>query len=402
MNLKNYSSLKFFVKIRIVHSLRNVFLFFFGAKPNKENWQQRILIINLEAIGDVVVFTSTLKHYKNAFPDKKLFLLLKNNPGIDILLKNFVDKIIFVNYRKFSTNPFYSFKFLNFLRCIGFQTVVNQDFSAVEIIGKIISVNLCAEEVIGYEGPKIEFDSPFDSNMKKNLDFAEKKIHPHLTKIIPSIDRYKPFKLPLTNIIDHYKIIYETFSGRKENDYSTQIFLEEKAIPILEGKYAIVVLGSSVAYKNWPVERFAEVSDIFKEKNWKVVLVGSQNEKHLAKKFKELYVGDCVDLVGQFNISGVAQVINNAQLLLSNDTGPVHIAVALKKPSLTILGGGQFGMISLYGNPEINKWVYKTQDCFGDNWRCTLGLQSGEPAQCVESITVEDVLLVVQQQLRVL
>ncbi len=398
MRKKIYSYLKFFIKIRVVHFLRNVFLFLFGARPNRENWEKRILIINLEAIGDMVVFTSVLKHYKKAFPDKKIYLLLKEEISVvEDLILPFVDQIVFINYRKFGLNPFYGAKILNALKNTGFQKIINHDFSAAEIIGRIISINVGGEEIIGYEGYGLSFNRPFDLNMKKNLDFVEKNIYPYFTKIIPSIDRRQPFKLPLTHAIDHYKIIYETISGRKEMDYSTQIFLGDKTVPIPNGKYAIIVLGSSVAYKNWPVERFAEVSKVFKEKGWKVVLLGSPNEKYLAKKFVELYDGDCLNLVGQFNISGVAQMINSAELLLSNDTGPVHIAVALKKPSVAILGGGHFGIISLYGNPEINKWVYKKQDCFGDNWRCIHNVAPGQPAQCVESVSVNDILPVVRQ-----
>src|SRR3989344_887998 len=392
MKKKIYSYLKFFIKIYLVHLTRSIFLSVFSCLVNKKNWEERILIINLEAIGDVVVFTSVLKHYKKTFPDKKIYLLLKENIGIVEMLKPLVDEIIFVNYRRFSFSPFYSVKYLNFLRRIGFKTVINQDFSPAEIIGKIISVNLGADDVIGYEGTGLLFERPFDLNMKKSLSFIEKRIYPFFNKIIPSIDRNKYLHLPLINVIDHYRIIYEFVSGRKENDYSTEIFVKPKIVNI-DKKYIAIVLGSSVAYKNWPVERFVEVSKIFKEKGLLVVLVGSDNERHISKKFKENYSGECIDLVGRIGIAEVASVIKDSFLLLSNDTGPVHIAVALKKPSLAILGGGQFGMISLYGYPDINKWIYKEQECFGDNWRCTHQTKKGESTKCIASVSVDDVIV---------
>ncbi len=391
MRKKIYSYLKFFIKIYLIHLSRSAFLSIFKINVNKKDWENRILIINLEAIGDVIVFTSVLKHYKKAFSGKKIYLLLKENIGIGSLLKPFVDEIIFVNYRKFSFNPFYSLKYLNFLRNVGFKKVISQDFSPAEIIGKIISIGIGAEEVVGYEGAGLLFEKPFDLNMKKSLVFAEKRIHPLFTKIIPSIDRNRYLHLPLVNVIDHYRAIYEAISGRKEIDYSTEIFAQPKAT-LINQKYAVVVLGSSVAYKNWPVERFVEVSQIFKEKGWLVVLVGSVGEKHLSKKFKALYSGKCLDLVGKIDIAEVASVIRDSALLLSNDTGPVHIAVALKNPSLTILGGGQFGMISLYGYSDINKWIYKEMDCFGDNWRCTHNAKNGEPTKCIASISIVDVV----------
>src|SRR5690348_15574576 len=97
------SNLKFFIK-RGVIAIRAFLLFFHAAPVNTTGYDRRLLIINLEGMGDLIVFTSVLKHYKKRFPDKKIYLLVKDGAGIGEVIKGiFVDEVIAVPYRKFST-----------------------------------------------------------------------------------------------------------------------------------------------------------------------------------------------------------------------------------------------------------------------------------------------------------
>ena len=54
-----------------------------ACEANTSGWENRLLIINLEALGDLIVFTSVLKHYKKRFPEKKIYLLVKKGFGVE-------------------------------------------------------------------------------------------------------------------------------------------------------------------------------------------------------------------------------------------------------------------------------------------------------------------------------
>jgi len=402
------SYLKFLIKVRLISSLRS-FLVFFGPRINKQGWENRILVVYLEAIGDTVVLTSILKHFKSAFPGKEIYFL---TPIFDIrgVVGPFVDRVVTLDYKRFVRDPFYGAVFIGELKKIGFETVINSDHSAAEVIGKIISVSLSAKNIIGYEGFGLSFNHPLDLNMKKNVEFVSKRIYPRFTTLIPSIDKGVPHNGVLKNVIEHFINFYEQISNRKENDYSPLIKVERQAETKVDDilrthglssrPFVIINLGSSSRWKNWPVERFVEVSEEFGDKNISVVLIGSLKERSLAGKFINRYKGPAVDLVGQLTILEVAVLIEKSLLVFSNDTAPIHLAVALKKPSICILGGGHFGKISLYGYRDINRWVYKELDCFGDNWRCTLNLKSNQIAPCINTIKIEDVRLVIKEMLQ--
>src|SRR5258708_2774791 len=195
--------LKFIFKMKIVTPLRSLFLLLRGEQPNRNGSEERLLIINLQALGDLVVFTSVLKHYKKRFPDKKIYLLIKNVGLENIFKGEFADEIITLDYRKFASDPFYGASVINKLRRIGFHTVINQDWSAAEIMGEIISVSVGAEEVIGYEGLGSEFVRPFDAQQVRNLHIATEKIYPRFTKIIPSIDALRGYVTKMPSAVRH-------------------------------------------------------------------------------------------------------------------------------------------------------------------------------------------------------
>src|SRR3989344_1539028 len=99
------SCAKFFLKMRAVYPLRRFFMRFGGGKPNRSGWEDRMLFINLEALGDLVIFTSVFKHYRKIFPERKIYLLIKSGTGAEIFLKHFIHEIITLDYQKFSVNP---------------------------------------------------------------------------------------------------------------------------------------------------------------------------------------------------------------------------------------------------------------------------------------------------------
>lgn len=388
------SYLKFVLK-RTVSAVRSFLIFFLAAPVNVDRWAGRILIVNLQALGDLVIFTSVLKHYKKRFPDKKIYLLIKTGIGLEkFLISQFADEIIALNYRKFAVNPFYGVAFINHLRRIGFEQVINHDFSASEIMGKIISVELGARKVIGYEGLASEWRVPFDFQQKKNLKIVKEKILPRYSKIIKSIDLDGPIRGRLPSAVSHYVAIYEGATGFKEDDYSLDLGGAARGssgilqkFGLVAGRYAIFNVSASVSYKRWPLFRFSKVAEEIRGHGIKTVLVGSKKDRGLGDKFVRCYGADFMNLSGQTPLlRDLVELAENCLFIFTNDTSLTHFAIALKKPSICLAGGGQFGMFQNYGYADINKWLWKKTDCYFDSWRCGRGLPTGVPAPCVAAV----------------
>lgn len=395
------SRIKFFVKMQVVTPLRSLFLRFFAKPVQGAGWENRMLLVNLEGMGDLVMFTSVLKHYRRRFPGVKLYLLIKSGTGMEqTLTANFVDEVITVNYRRFSTNPLYGARLINRLREIGFARIVNHDFSAAEIMGKIISVSLGAREVIGYEGQEIEFRKPFDFQQTRNLKIVREKIFPRYTRLIPSLRSSIGSDIYLPNAILHYRAVYEAFAGHHEDDYATMLPFRDtpetrsilSKLGLAANRYVVMNVNSSVRSKCWPFDRFARVAAELEHKGLTTVLVGARREQPIAESFARRCSGRVVNAAGATSFNELTALIAHSFLVFTNDTSTVHLAVALRKPSLCVVGGGQFGVAVDYGYRDINRWLYRKTSCFFDNWHCSKTLPNNAPCPCVEAVTADQAI----------
>ncbi len=105
------------------------------------------------------------------------------------------------------------------------------------------------------------------------------------------------------------------------------------------GKSPLVVLapGTNWETKEWQSEGFAEVARNCLEKKRAVVLIGSENERALCEKVASLAPG-AVDLTGETTLPELAALIQRAAACVTNDSGPMHLAVALGRPVLAMFG----------------------------------------------------------------
>jgi heptosyltransferase-2 len=91
--------------------------------------------------------------------------------------------------------------------------------------------------------------------------------------------------------------------------------------------------------KRWPAERFAALADQFiDEANAEVVLVGSPDELEVSLEVSAAMRRQPVMLTGQTDLRQAVAVLSVADALVTNDTGPAHIAAALGRPTLVIFG----------------------------------------------------------------
>jgi ADP-heptose:LPS heptosyltransferase len=96
-------------------------------------------------------------------------------------------------------------------------------------------------------------------------------------------------------------------------------------------------LGASSVARQWPVARFARVASLLSERLGIVaVLVGGAAEKPLAAQFRQCFNGPCLDLVGATSLPLLAAVTARLSLLVSNDTGTLHLAAGLGVPSVAV------------------------------------------------------------------
>jgi ADP-heptose:LPS heptosyltransferase len=393
------NQLKFYVKLAVIKA-RAFLLWLRPVRVNMVAWEDRVLIINLDMIGDVVMFTAVLKHYRAAMPGKKLYLLLNGSSGVSpVLVRDYVDEVLMVDTNAFKSDPRYGYGFIKKLRQIGFATVVEQN-PGMEFVGKTIAVTLGAKEVVGYHGFAIDEVFPPSANFALGLRYFRRVLSKKFTKMIPTIPEPRAPKR-LANMISHYAAIFEGVTGQRLTDLVPRLPeplpSDEAAKKILAENhiepfsYCLLSLGTSTARKEWPVERFVALGKILALKNIPIVLTGGKKDIPKSKEFAAALGGNCLDLTGKTSILEAASLVRFSLLTMSNDTSISHFAIAFKRPSFTITWLANPGRTTVYGYPGLNVWVFKEPfPCFADNGRCAQGIGPDEPAPCIAAITVEE------------
>jgi len=160
----------------------------------------------------------------------------------------------------------------------------------------------------------------------------------------------------------------------------------------LDRPAASIVVGTSKPEKDWMPERWAEVVDaLYSDFGVRAVLVGGKSERELraAAIIERRATHKPVNALGS-GLRNLVSILDGSALVLSPDTGPLHMAVALDRPVISLIG---------YMNPKrvgpYRKFQDLVIDAYGDpgeNYAITMDKRPGR----MERITVRDVLEKVQ------
>lgn len=116
---------------------------------------------------------------------------------------------------------------------------------------------------------------------------------------------------------------------------------------ILEGEGPLLAVhaGASCASKRWSVERFAEaITAVHAATGCRVLLIGAQEERALSARIAQLHSAPQADLTGQLTLRELACALKAADVLLTNDSGPGHLAAAVGTPVVTVFGRNRPGL----------------------------------------------------------
>lgn len=116
-------------------------------------------------------------------------------------------------------------------------------------------------------------------------------------------------------------------------------FLREQGVR--EGRPLIALCPGSInsRAKRWPAERYASLADRLREElGADVVLIGSADELAVSLDVSQRMGRQPIVLTGKTDLARAVAVLSEVDLLVTNDTGPAHIAAALGRPTLVIFG----------------------------------------------------------------
>jgi len=132
---------------------------------------------------------------------------------------------------------------------------------------------------------------------------------------------------------------WHTFQPHLEINRSYDI-RKFKELFLIEEK-PLLILCPGAAYglaKCWPAEYFAEIANYKKSKDWQIVLLGSKSDESMGDRIEKLTKNSCINLIGKTSLLDALHILSFAKLVISNDSGLMHLAAALDRPLIALYG----------------------------------------------------------------
>ncbi|MBS1115592.1 MAG: rfaF [Nitrospirae bacterium] len=144
--------------------------------------------------------------------------------------------------------------------------------------------------------------------------------------------------------------------------------------------YAVIVPGARWDTKIWPAENFGRIASLLPVQS---IVIGSKSDMLIAEKVVQASGGKAISLAGRTSLRELIEVMRHARFVISNDSGPLHIAAGFKVPVVAIFGPTSPVRTGPYGKGHIViKSDLECAPCFKKH--CS-------DLKCMQGTTVDDV-----------
>jgi heptosyltransferase II len=322
---------------------------------------RRVLVIRPGGIGDAVLLIPALLALKNIFPSADISLLAERRNAAAFSLCPAVDRVLL--YHRMSD--------LASAMRGGYDLVIDTEqwhrLSAVvaRLVGAPVSIGFASNSrrrlfshPVSYRQEAYEVDSFFELLAPLGAGSGALRSGPFLTLPAAAVQRASELLAPL---------------GGK--------------------RFVALFPGASIAERHWGAERFRGVAERLRASGITVVVVGGKDDTVEGEAI--VHAGG-LNLAGKTTLAETAAIIARSALLLSSDSGILHIAVGLGVPTVSLFGPGIEAKWGPKGEGHIvlNKHL-PCSPCtlFGTTPRCPC------KARCLSEITVQEVAAAVEKLL---
>ncbi len=334
-----------------------------------------VLVVRIDGIGDMVLFHPAFAHYAQALGVAPSEITILGCRSWAALAPAFFPGVKFhaIDEHAYDRNPLYRFKVSLWLR--------RQNF-AVALLDSFMRKPLVADSLIYVSGaPTCIVAKPYLSAKTQRLfDW-------YLARCQRVIDT----GLHPTHEIPRHFAFVSALAGRTVAPEPPRLPWREN-VPALKRPYAIINFGANEPGRRWAFENFLAVARGLGKRGLIVAFVGGPAEAD----YKDRLGGEgFVDLIGATTLDELLDLLRHAALVITNETGPAHLAIGLGAPTVTILGGGQFGgwmPFPAEAVPPRERVVYRRMPCYGCLWNCTQPHRRGEAYPCVAAVDVAEVI----------
>ncbi len=283
----------------------------------------RILIFRTGSIGDNVCALPAIDVIRKNFPDAELHVLTNAGASNLVSIENLIDNSVIdkvINYLNFSKKDL--FRLLKQNKYDLFIELPQYDVSIVTLLRNMVVVKLLGvRHAFGWKLCQLFFLKKYQ---EKNTNFQNER--DRLLEIL------KENKLNISSV--RFPLGITKTNKQKVEDlfYTYQIKDPTKTIGI--------VTGAKRHRNQWPIEHFKEVVDHFIEQGYTAILFGGPEDVPKANEFRKHK--QIINFCGALFPLETAEAMKRCSLVITNDTGPMHLAYAVGTPVVSLFSSRDF------------------------------------------------------------
>lgn len=277
---------------------------------------KKILIIKLIAMGDILVLLPTIHAVRQNYPNAKIYFLttssmkplLENSPDLDGIIT-------------LTIPPWNFISFISKLRQYKFDIVL--ELSHYYRLVSLITFFAGIPHRIGFD----------ISGQGRNTLLTKRVKYPDN---LHEVESFGCIAAVIGAPLKEKKLIAPTFRTAETDAQYIETFLQKNNIK----KLIAIHPGTSATAKSrrWPTDRFAKLADDLSERGYQIAFTGAEEEKPIVEKILSQSNKNHTNLVGQTTLSQLLELFKRAKLVISLDTGPLHLAASSGTPVLGLYG----------------------------------------------------------------
>jgi len=348
-------------------------------------WRKRqgVLVVRIDGIGDMVLFHGAFAHYAQVLSVARCDITLLGCASWASLAPQLFPGCRFhaIDEHRYDKNPFYRFAVSLWVRRQGFAVATCDIFMRKPLV---------ADSLVYVSGaPRKIVAKPYTSPKTTRLfDW-------YLGRCEQIVDT-GPY--PTHEIIRHFRFL-SALAGKDLRPIAPNLPWRSQGAPPYPGRYAVINFGGNEAGRRWDFDRFLSLARALGARGLQLVFIGGAAEMALKPRLAEVAQHSAgADRVGDTSLPQLLDLLQHATLVVSNDTGPAHLALGLGAPTVVMVGGGHFTSFVPYPPdvmPSGARFVFRERTCFHCFWNCTEPHEAGRSFPCIDAISEGDVLAAV-------
>jgi len=339
------------------------------------NDKRTILIVLIAGIGDIVLGSKSIMAIRRGWPDAEIHLLTSTEAAAIAQNYEFLDKVWTFPIREIKQNKLFLIKMLKIalkLREMKFDTAINM-YQISSLAG---AIKMALLFFLVQAKQKIGQDHKFFS-LLLDEKIPEKNFHmKHIADAMTDIAILAGGK-PADVLPEIY------WQKKSENKWSKLFPIDAKASNHIR---VGINPGGDLAAKRWNPSKFADVANRLSETfNIELIILGGPTDKNIAKKIKHKLKYRYIDLSGRLSINDLVYVVSQLDLLITNDSGPMHIGAALNIPIVAVFGPES--RKKFYPYTSVDEYVVLNNSCKF----LSTPFETGESFQSIDQISSDRV-----------